>query len=353
MDKLQKDTSSSLKDYKQGVNKKPIDIFKPGQIYSTEKLEALFVNARDNAIGKFRDVLKELPNVDPQLEEKIIYDGSNAFGIELKKSVDVIDLAYDFLNYYHVIKTEEQLRYEFERARKVFHDKIELPVIIEFDYQIYNFADIFKTPTFYSYANPSSITEYGKGAYHIAFPSTQALLTDDEVMVAMKHEWGHIYQGHCGHKFKQNEKFEMNNANQAMDISINLGMTPEEKELLFSVVRKITNKPNACPCMDLPSPRGKGGFNIRLNTKPSDWKTPLKYIKAYYKPNEDENPPPPPPQDNKIEVGDYVSIDGTSPKKRGKVIDIDETTGDYTIEEISQEEWERIKEDMKNSSYEM
>jgi hypothetical protein len=95
MDKLQKDTSSSLKDYKQGVNKKPIDIFKPGQIYSTEKLEALFVNARDNAIGKFRDVLKELPNVDPQLEEKIIYDGSNAFGIELKKSVDVIDLSYD------------------------------------------------------------------------------------------------------------------------------------------------------------------------------------------------------------------------------------------------------------------
>jgi len=328
---------------------KSLDLFKPSQICSTEKLEAYYINARDNAIFRYRDILKELPNINPAQEEDLIIKGSSAFNTQITKSIELIDLAYDFLNYYHAIKTEEQLRYEFERAKKVFYEKLELPLILEFNYQLFTFADIFNFPTFYSYANPETRTDYGKGAYHIAFPATQALLTDDELMVAMKHEWGHIYQGHCRVNFKNNETFEKANANRAMDISINIGMSPEEKELLFSVVRKLTRNDKACPCMDLPSPKDKGGYSIRLNTKPGDWKTPLKYIKAYHKPPEDETPPPPQPPKNEIMIGDYVSIDGTSPKKRGRVVGVDKLTGEYTVEEISDEEWKRIKEQIKNS----
>lgn len=352
------------------------DAFRKSTILTTEELAALRKNALDNVIGRYYDKLKNIQKVTPEIAEKIIdkyrkrHTNYNFNSIQ-----DIIKYITDYFIYYDVIKTQEELEREFERARKfVLFEGMDLPIVVEFDYQYFTDDAIFQKPTFYSYYNPKTVTSYGKGAYHIAFPSTQAYLTDEEVMVAMKHEFGHIFQGHCTIKPKDN--FEVKTNNQAMDISINLGMTAYEQELLFSVARKIWNNPEACPCMSLAKPEGEGGFGIGVSVSPGDWRGTSGFIRAYYKKKNkgegegeggegegegggqggstgggtgqggggtggDQKPP-------EIKAGSIIWIPGKN--VYGQVTVINKDTGELVYDEFTPEEWENVKENQRRSS---
>lgn len=339
-------------------------MFKKTSALSTDVLNLLYLNARDNVVAKYAQTLKDIQRVDPQKASKIIKQASIFFEGNIMTINDVIDAIYDYLEYYHAIKTEEELKYEFERANKyVQYPNIDLPIILEFDYQFYTVDDIFQKPTFYSYANMQYRTEeFGRGAYFIAFPSTQKHLTDDEVMVAMKHEFGHIFQNHCTTNFSGNAKFDSAYANSAMDISINVGMTEEEQELLMQLAHKIWKNKNSFPCINLRKPDGKGGFGINMSVNVGDWRGTLNIIKSYYRSKKQDEggggtggtggtggggggggQTQPQPNDDKIKVGDYVLIKDSDPKTYGKVNAVNDMTGEISVTEISKEEWENIK----------
>lgn len=344
--------------------------FTKSTVLTTEELLLLRKNAIDNVLGRFSQKLRDIQKVDPNSAQEIADNYKLNLPTHEQSSInsiqDVINHVNQYFDYYDIIRTQEELQVEFDRAKKfVFYEGIDLPIVIEFDYQYFSENSIFKKPTFYSYYNPETKTDFGKGAYHIAFPSTQKYLTDDEVMVAMKHEFGHIFQGHC--TIAPKDDFEKRYNNQAMDISINLGMTAEEQDLLFSVARKIWNNPTACPCLSLAKPTGEGGFGIPVAVSPQDWRGTNGFIRAYYekKNKGDGQQGQGKPQqgagggegqqgegesqqiDEKINVGDFIWVPGSSPKVYGRVTAINDTTGEVAYDEYSELEWEQIKANMK------
>lgn len=337
---------------------------------TTEELLMLRKNAIDNVLDRFA---KKLKDIEGSFYEKIsVEDYKKTVADHEQASInsiqDIINHVNQYFDYYDVIRSQEDLQAEFDRAKKfVFYEGIDLPIVIEFDYQYFNENSIFQKPTFYSYYNSETKTDFGTGAYHIAFPSTQKYLTDEEVMVAMKHEFGHIFQGHC--TIAPKDDFEKRYNNQAMDISINLGMTAEEQELLFSVTRKIWKNPKACPCMSLAKATGEGGFGIPVAVSPQDWRGTNGFIRAYYekknkgdgqgggqgKPQqgaggggEGEGQSGESQQiDEKINVGDFIWVPGSSPKVYGRVTAVNDTTGEVAYDEYTEDEWENIKANMK------
>lgn len=332
---------------------------------TTEELLMLRKNAIDNVLDRFAQKLK---NIEGSLYEQIyVEDYKKSVADHEQASInsiqDVINHVNQYFDYYDVIRTQEELQVEFDRAKKfVFYQGMDLPIVVEFDYQYFNEDSISQKPTFYSYYNSETKTDFGTGAYHIAFPSTQKYLTDEEVMVAMKHEFGHIFQGHC--TIAPKDDFEKRYNNQAMDISINLGMTAEEQDLLFSIARKIWKNPTACPCMSLAKATGEGGFGIPVAVSPQDWRGTNGFIRAYYeKKNKGGQQGQGKPQkgdgegggesqpDEKINVGDFIWVPGSSPRIYGKVTAIDDATGEVSYDEYTEEQWAQIKaqikEDMK------
>lgn len=344
--------------------------FTKSTVITTEEIELLRINARDNVLDRFAQKLKDIQAVDSIQAQAIVDNYRKNAPQHEQASIntihDVINHVNDYFDYYHAIKTQEELQVEFDRAKKhVFYEGIDLPIVVEFDYQYFTENSIFQKPTFYSYYNPETKTDFGKGAYHIAFPATQKYLTDDEVMVAMKHEFGHIFQGHC--TIAPKDEFEKRYNNQSMDISINIGMTPEEQVLLFSVAHKIWKNPTACPCMSLAKPTGEGGFGIPVAVSPQDWRGTSGFIRAYYDKKQKENGQGEgqgtPQQgsgsqsggqggdsnkiDEKINVGDFIWVPGSNPKVYGRVTAINEANGEVAYDEYTEAEWENIKANMK------
>ena len=344
------------------------EIFRKSSTLTTDEIGLLRKNAIDNVLGRFAQRLKDIQKVDPSMIKKILEEYGDKFDASFNTIQDVINHVNGYFDYYDCIKTQEELEIEFERANRfIKFEGMDLPIVVEFDYQYFGENALFQKPTFYSYYNSKTETDYGKGAYHIAFPSTQKYLTDEEVMVAMKHEWGHVFQGHC--TIAARDKFEERYNNQSMDISINLGMTPEEQELLFSVARKIWKNPTACPCMSLAKPSGQGGFGIDYPVSPTNWRGTSGFIRAYYEKEflkgqgKGEGQPQPggggggeggqggdqPPVSEKIKVGDFVWKPGSDPKIYGRVNAINEQTGEVAYDEYTESEWAQIKENIKNS----
>jgi len=353
-------------------------IFRKSSTLTTEELALLRKNAIDNALGRFAQRLRNIQQVAPSVIPGMLDEYGGKFGSFVNGAwlpkifntiQDAINHVNDYFDYYDVIKTQEELAVEFERANRfIKFEGMDLPIVVEFDYQYFGEDAIFRKPTFYSYYNAKTETDYGKGAYHIAFPSSQKLLTDEEVMVAMKHEFGHIFQGHC--TIGARDKFEERYNNQSMDISINLGMSPEEQELLFSVARKIWKNPNACPCMSLAKPNGEGGFGIDYPVSPTNWRGTSGFIRAYYEKETEEDggggkgKPKPggggggggggegeeQEPSGKIEVGDFVWKPGSSPKVYGQVTAINDQTGEVSYDEYTEEEWAQIKENIKKNN---
>jgi hypothetical protein len=348
-----------------GVSKEIADIFAKSGKLTQEEFDALRKNAKENVLDRFVAKIKRMEIDTPVKWTKILAEYVRNTNGKVSTLQDVIDHHSEFFKYYREsMETAEQLEFEIERAKKIFFaGGLNLNVVLEFDYQIYTEDHLHKKPTFYSYYNHKVVDLNGRRAFHIAIPATQSRLSDEEVEVVMKHEWGHIRQGHCTLKGQQ---FDTKYNNQGMDISINSGMTEEEKVLLFSAVRKMTNDPDAAPCMSLDGPTDKGGFNQATTIVPSAWRRAVGILKAYDTRFEDEDggggkrppnkpppkgPKPPPPkkppepQPPKVmQVGDYVYVKGTkNPQVFAQVVDIDEVTGKVIYEEFTNEEWENIK----------
>jgi len=334
-----------------GITDKVIaDIFAKSGNLTEEEFTILKQNAQDNVLGRYVDSLRAAEKKRP-LRTAIYVAQYTKSHPHITTVQNVIDYHTHYFNYYmDSMKNVEQINFEIERAKRLlFEGDLELSLKVEFDIQYYREKDLYKKPTFYSYFNYSTVDLNGNYSHHIAIPATQSRLTDDEVRIIMKHEWGHIRQGHC--RIMGNDQFDSQYNNQAMDISINSGMTEEEKELLFVALRKMTDDPKACPCMDLISPRGEGGLGVDSYISPTAWVRAVNVIKAYYNKQkqesgeeEEEEEEEQPPISSDIAVGDYVYVAGTKPEVYGEVIDID-ANGKATYKEFTDEEWEAIKEE--------
>ena len=120
--------------------------------------------------------------------------------------------------------------------------------------------------------------------------------------------------------------------------------------------------------MSLAKPTGQGGFGIPVAVSATDWRGTGGFIRAYYeKKNKGagggKGKPQPgdggggqgegdsadqPQIDEKIGVGDYIWVPGSSPKVYGKVTAVNETTGEISCDEYTEAEWAQIKANIKN-----
>ena len=316
--------------------------------YTQEDIDLMYSHFRENVV---EDIISKLPLylMLPKFQQQFSYV-LRRYGIEPKDFPDFLRRKHDYLS---AIKDVNELNRQFERCERLIYGNdtglINMPIVIKFDYQLKNGDDIFGFPTFYSFYNEKLETQFGKGTYVIAFPMSIVYLTDEELIVALKHEFGHIIQGHCEIPPKSN--FEANHLNCACDISINIGMSNEEQDLLISVAHKLFGE-DGFPVISLGHPEGRGGYGIPVPTAVGDFQLPLAYVREYYKKKKEEQQGEQgqqgepgdggegggQSQDNsemeRINVGDYVVVRDSDPKVYGKVVDMNATTGEYEIEEV-------------------
>lgn len=346
--------------------------------FTDEDIQNLYNNAIQNIVEPYKRDLDIMP--DDKLDEIIdtwnraTQNGNGRgnqapgrFGRSIQSKKDLKDYLDWWIDFYHNIKTAEQFNSELERFEKLLYVdyQIKMPIIVKFDYQVTAINSfIVNVPTFYSYWDGSLKTNYGEGSFVIAFCSWTPILTDEELMAVIKHEFGHIIQGHC---VLPNETFthqEGEYRNQAMDISINIALTVDEKKLLISAASKMWGE-GATGCMSLSGPRDEGGLDLRGRfIAPGNWPKALSELKYAFPPKQKQ------PGEGQgeggggesggeggggggggssienINVGDYV-VTRTFPKKYGKVIYVDPISGRADIEEYTDDEWEQIRKTLK------
>ncbi len=342
--------------------------------FTTEDLESLYQNVKDNIIAPYAAMINALPPIQ-QLEVIAVWDkvtktnngrGNQApgrFGKAIATIRDVVDYMNWWIDFYHQIKTEEQFQEQLKRVERLLYAdyQIELPIVVRFDYQVTDIRSIImRPPTYYSYWDDELETTQGKGSCVIAFCSYNSLLTDEELMAVIKHEFGHIVQGHCiaPPTFTATEQ---EYRNQAMDVSINIAFTDQEKENLIKAAAKMWGE-GATGCISLAGKKEFGGYDLPGKiSPPGDWPYVLAELRyAFGKKTEDQDQ-----QQGKgksqqgqgsgaggsgsnieeINAGDHVKIRGS--KKYGKVVSVDPVTGKAEIEEYTDDEWKEIKKTLK------
>lgn len=264
--------------------------------------------------------------IDPETKRNVGgYDGNPSA---------LITAMYTHLDYIFTIRTKAQHDIQLARCEEMLFGsgKLEMPLSVFFDPQMegVNPLQLMNTfPTFYSYFEPKL---YGteKGGFGIAFPPRITELSDDELRIAMAHEYGHIKQGHCLidsiHPY----------TNCAMDYAINHQFKYVEKVNYNSVADKLFNGGRGC--CQISWAKKDGGEGIDMTTSPN-WRENLGLLELIrYEENPEDKKKkeekgaggePPPPPDTEVRVGDLVYIRGTkSPKEYGRVISIDSETGE-------------------------
>lgn len=339
--------------------------------WTTADLDLLLQKAKDEVLGYFKQNLPLWLAV-PQTGAQIL-KAFQAYDPTLTDFKKILKYVEDWIAFNHGMKTAEEYEAQYTRAEKIlYYEGITLPIILMFDYQVNGLVSVLQKPTFYSYYDPNFQTLQGKGSFFIVFPGTITHLTDEELMVALKHEFGHIVQGHCS--IHSSDPFDQNYQNAAMDISINCGMTPKEQGLLIQVANKLFGK-GKYPCLSLIGSTKEGGFNIRKAVQPGAWTDALASIRLYYKKDQSAQQSQQGDGDqqqqqqgegqqgqgsgqgqqgqgqgqgggggkidDKIRVGDaVVSRDPNNPVY-GRVVSIDPVTGDIAeIQELSKEEFD-------------
>lgn len=331
--------------------------------YTTEELNNLYLSVKESIIQPY--IQQELPLLKsfyPAFYSQTIEDWnkqtkknqiSGRFGRSISNIKDLEDYLNWALDFYHQIKTSEQFKEQFERFERLLYQnyQIKFPILVRFDYQIENINDI-GCATFYSYYNDKIETENGTGSHIIAFNSYVPLLTDDELMMMIRHEFGHIIQGHCTLRAEFSKQLG-EYRNQAMDISINLDFDDKDKENLMKGTEKMWGE-GARGCMSLNGKKEDGGYGLKAISSAGNWLKPLAVLTTLLPPKKDDDggggppgpPSPPSPPDDKIKVGDYIDSrkgDG----KYGKVISIDSVTGKMDIELLTDEQWKQVIQDNK------
>lgn len=249
------------------------------------------------------------------------YDGS------IEKFIKAL---YDKLEFLYTIRTKEKHLEQLERCERIMTSGGELSIrmAIFFDPQISEKTDMLGLirafPTFYSYYDPKLYDN--KGGYGVAFPPRVTELTDEELTVALAHEFGHIRQGHCLEILMENTY-----VNEAMDFSINHQFQIMDLYRYIQLCKKLFA--GGMGCTVLSWKEIDGGMDIPLTTT-SEWKEILELIKIYHGDKKGPKPPGPPgpPQrvDDRVMPGDIVLVRGSSPNKYGRLIsgDVDKGTGE-------------------------
>lgn len=344
--------------------------------YTDEDFQGMYRKVYDEIINPFKADLNMYP--PDKLQETI--EGSNQvikttnglgyaakgfFGREIKSKKDLEDYLDWWIDFYHQIKTKADFDRELERFERLLYAdyQIDMPIIVKFDYQVSHKKNFFTNrPTFYSYWDGNLKTNYGKGSFVIAFCSFNTRLNDEELMAIIKHEFGHIIQGHCTESNTATQE-ELSYRNQAMDISINLAMTTAEKKALLSATEKMWGV-GATGCMSLGGQKKDGGYALKgMFSNPGDYVYPLGVLKYFFPPDQGGDGQGEGGEGGEsgegggggegggssaeqINVGDYVRT-RTSPPKYGKVVYVDPVSGKADIEEYTDDEWAQIREELK------
>jgi hypothetical protein len=330
---------------------RPSQINKIRWDYTTEELQAQYDDMRakiDQFVAAIPTLLdpsfSHLPNV-AAFQQILIA----RYGGDVSKFTKAL---YDKLEYFFTIRTSQQHLEQLERCERIITaaGEINIPLAIFYDPQLntqnaLTFIDSY--PTFYSYYEPKLLDGYG--GYGIAFCGRTTELTDEELTVAMAHEFGHIRKGHCLVSLLENTL-----VNESMDYSINHEFEIDDLLRYLSLCQKIFgNKPDGNPytgCTVLSWEKKMGGqdYHIEIDTY---WRTILDLLKRSREPDPSGPPPPTPPppgaSDDRVKEGDIVSIRGSSPKQYGRVLGADIDKGKATITPMTaaevQEEYERQK----------
>ena len=196
-----------------------------------------------------------------------------------------------------------------------------------------------KATTFYS------TYDRNRKQFVIGYPTfTQYMCYWEPAMkAAFRHEMGHILRGDCLLTF---DFSKVKRANACMDIRINSQLNREAMEQVYKCLY-FNNK--AVPLLVPEQQFPKIGMPFdEENPIVPDWWIIADYFNRANDRQKGTPKPPQPEGKDKYEVGDYVIINKETSEhndKPGKVVDID---GDnYIIEEISQEEFEAVFEQMK------
>lgn len=369
--KITQSLNDEIKDDKpiKKVNVDFLDDTNIKRTYTTEELNNLYIGVKEGIIQPY--IQQELPllkSLNPSFYSQAIVNWdkktkgnqiSGRFGRSISNIKDVEDYLNWALDFYHQIKTSEQFTEQFERFERLLYQdyQIKFPILVRFDYQIENLSNIGHA-TFYSYYNDKIETTTGTGSHIIAFNSYVPLLTDDELMMMIRHEFGHIIQGHCTLRAEFSKQLA-EYRNQAMDISINLDFDDKDKENLMKGTEKMWGE-GATGCMSLNGKKEDGGYGLNAISDAGNWKKPLNVLTTRFPFKNDDGGPsgppgppsppgppgPPSPPDDKIKVGDYIDSrkgDG----KYGKVNSIDSDTGKMDIELLTDEQWKQVIQDNK------
>ena len=338
--------------------------------YTTEELDALYLDAKQNIIGRYAVDLAMMPaqkkkdvieawNMGTKMGDKGRGNQiPGRFGKEIKSEKDILSYCNWWIDFYHQIKTQEQFEEQYVRMEKLLYAdyQIALPIVVKFDYQINGILSFINPPTFYSYWDDDILTQNGKGSCVIAFCSFTPILTDEELMAVIKHEFGHIVQGHCvtGNIFTPREQEYIN---QAMDVSINVAFTDQDKDNLISAASKMWGE-GATGCMSLAGKKDKGGYALKGRfVSPGDWPSVLSELKYAFEPKEKKEGEGEGEGQGQgqgggggggdtLKVGDYI-VTRKSPVKHGKVVYIDPQSGKTDVEEYTDAEWEQIRKTLK------
>lgn len=273
----------------------------------------------DQMVGMY-DKLKQNPRFAAHVDKRF------------KNAEDWGKFAMKRLDYCFTIKKGKEAAKQHERCENLITEggKLKIPLVVFLDIQLKSVLDVInngKFPTFYSYWH-KNYYKNGRGVYGIAFPPRITEMNDEELRVALAHEFGHIRQKHLFYRKPNHEVCY----NRAMDYSINFGFDEADRKRYVKVANKLFDGGVGATIVSYPREKGGLGVNVAIS---HEWREIHKIIHMLEEnPNAGSLPMPQQPQE--IEVGSIVKVRGKD--QYGQVQSIDEKTGRLTTIPLTKKE---------------
>ena len=244
------------------------------------------------------------------------------------------------LEYCMTIHTEKEWKKQQERCENAITmgGVLDIPVVVILDPQLLErrvFMDG-SFPTYYSSWVKKLFDDTHPG-FVVAYPPRITEMSDEEVRVALAHEFGHIKQKHMFQEFKAENQGDVN---AAMDYSINWAFNHDDITLYEELARKMFDGQTGVT--KVPFPEKKGGLDNQINIS-HYWKEILTLMKILRGKDEKGGDGQPPPTDE-IEVGNII-IERKKGGGYARVTDIDPVTGKITADPMTKEEVEEERKE--------
>lgn len=193
-------------------------------------------------------------------------------------------------------------------------------------------------PTYYSAWIKKDLFPNGNPGFVIGYPPRISEMTDDEVKIALAHEFGHIKQKHMFDDLNVTNKGDVN---AAMDYSINWAFNTKDIKTYEELARKMFNGQTGVT--KVPFPKEKGGLNNDVLIT-HYWKEILKLMEMLNPNQPDDQGGDGEQPSEEIEVGDII-IERKKGGGYARVSDIDEKTGKITADPMTKEEFEEARKE--------